>query len=177
MPVSPHLEPPGFQHAYPVLLLSEAVLEIVRVFSWTSSRIAHLDLGLNRIGILGARFLCGALQKPECPLRSLWLWGCSISPLSCREVFLALGTNQTLTTLDLGQSSLGLGEAKTLCDSLKLQSCPLQTLRLKINESDPLIQKVLREIKEINPRLTIINSDQRRSGEERPSWREFFSSP
>uniref|UniRef100_F7E0E7 NLR family pyrin domain containing 2 n=1 Tax=Equus caballus TaxID=9796 RepID=F7E0E7_HORSE len=137
-----------------------------------NSSLMHLDLGLNHIGIIGLKFLCEALKKPLCNLRCLWLWGCAITPFSCEDLSSALSSNQNLTTLDLGQNSLGYSGVKVLCDALKLQSCPLQTLRLKIDESDARIHKLLKEIKDSNPQLTI-ESDQDPENN-RPSSRDFI---
>uniref|UniRef100_A0A8C6FV31 NLR family pyrin domain containing 2 n=1 Tax=Moschus moschiferus TaxID=68415 RepID=A0A8C6FV31_MOSMO len=94
-----------------------------------NSSLTHLDLGLNHIGIIGLKFLCEALKKPLCKLRCLWLWGCAITPFCCAELSSALRSNQNLITLDLGQNTLGSSGVNMLCDALKLQSCPLQTLR------------------------------------------------
>uniref|UniRef100_A0A3Q1MRD1 NACHT domain-containing protein n=1 Tax=Bos taurus TaxID=9913 RepID=A0A3Q1MRD1_BOVIN len=138
-----------------------------------NSSLTHLDLGLNHIGIIGLKFLCEALKKPLCKLRCLWLWGCAITPFSCAELSSALRSNQNLITLDLGQNSLGSSGVNMLCDALKLQSCPLQTLRLKIDESDAQIQKLLREMKESNPQLTI-ESDHRDPKDNRPSSHDFI---
>ena len=57
------------------------------------------------------------------------LWGCAITPFYCAELSSALRSNQNLITLDLGQNSLGSSGVNMLCDALKLQICPLQTLR------------------------------------------------
>ncbi|XP_069408092.1 NACHT, LRR and PYD domains-containing protein 2 isoform X3 [Ovis canadensis] len=138
-----------------------------------NSSLTHLDLGLNHIGIIGLKFLCEALKKPLCKLRCLWLWGCAITPFCCAELSSALRSNQNLITLDLGQNSLGSSGVNMLCDALKLQSCPLQTLRLKIDESDARIQKLLREMKESNPQLTI-ESDHRDPKDNRPSSHDFI---
>ncbi|KAB0351488.1 hypothetical protein FD754_016345, partial [Muntiacus muntjak] len=138
-----------------------------------NSNLTHLDLGLNHIGIIGLKFLCEALKKPLCKLRCLWLWGCAITPFCCTELSSALRSNQNLITLDLGQNSLGSSGVNKLCDALKLQICPLQTLRLKIDESDAQIQKLLREMKESNPQLTI-ESDHRDPKDNRPSSHDFI---
>ncbi|OWK15949.1 hypothetical protein Celaphus_00004889, partial [Cervus elaphus hippelaphus] len=138
-----------------------------------NSNLTHLDLGLNHIGIIGLKFLCEALKKPLCKLRCLWLWGCAITAFCCAELSSALRSNQNLITLDLGQNSLGSSGVNKLCDALKLQICPLQTLRLKIDESDARIQKLLREMKESNPQLTI-ESDHRDPKDNRPSSHDFI---
>uniref|UniRef100_A0A8C2XYW8 Uncharacterized protein n=1 Tax=Capra hircus TaxID=9925 RepID=A0A8C2XYW8_CAPHI len=131
-----------------------------------NSSLTHLDLGLNHIGIIGLKFL-------ECVCFTYRLWGCAITPFCCAELSSALRSNQNLITLDLGQNSLGSSGVNMLCDALKLQSCPLQTLRLKIDESDARIQKLLREMKESNPQLTI-ESDHRDPKDNRPSSHDFI---
>ncbi|XP_069314106.1 NACHT, LRR and PYD domains-containing protein 2-like [Eulemur rufifrons] len=119
------------------------------------SSLTHLDLGLNHIGTTGLRSLCEALKEPLCNLRCLWLWGCSITRFSCEDLAAALGSNRSLITLDLGQNSLGNNGVKMLCEALKHQNCPLQTLRVKIDEYDDPMLKLLEDMKESNPRLTI----------------------
>ncbi|XP_036894030.1 NACHT, LRR and PYD domains-containing protein 2 [Sturnira hondurensis] len=125
-----------------------------------NSSLTHLDLGLNHIGFIGMKFLCEALKKPLCNLRCLWLRGCAITPFSCVDLSSALSSNQNLVTLDLSKNFLGHSGVKMLFDVLKLQSCPLQKLRLKIEKSDAQIQKLLNEIKESNPKLTIERDDE-----------------
>nr|XP_020139043.1 NACHT, LRR and PYD domains-containing protein 2 isoform X2 [Microcebus murinus]XP_020139044.1 NACHT, LRR and PYD domains-containing protein 2 isoform X2 [Microcebus murinus]XP_020139045.1 NACHT, LRR and PYD domains-containing protein 2 isoform X2 [Microcebus murinus]XP_020139046.1 NACHT, LRR and PYD domains-containing protein 2 isoform X2 [Microcebus murinus] len=121
------------------------------------SSLTHLDLGLNHIGTIGLRSLCEALKEPLCNLRCLWLWGCSITRFSCEDLATALGGNQSLITLDLGQNTLGFNGIKMLCEALKRPNCPLQTLRLKIDKYDPPMLKLLEDMKESNAQLTIEN--------------------
>ncbi|XP_066122737.1 NACHT, LRR and PYD domains-containing protein 2 [Saccopteryx bilineata] len=138
-----------------------------------NSSLTHLDLGMNHVGVTGLRLLCEALKKPLCNLRCLWLWGCAITPLSCADLSSALRNNQNLTALDLGQNSLGYSGIKMLCDVLKLQSCPLQKLRLKIDQSDAQTQELLREVRESNPNLTI-ERDNQEPKNKRPSSGDFI---
>ncbi|ELK23857.1 NACHT, LRR and PYD domains-containing protein 2 [Myotis davidii] len=128
-----------------------------------SSSLTHLDLGLNHIGVTGVKFLCEALKKPLCHLRCL----------CCADLSSALSSNQHLVTLDLGQNSLEYSGIKMLGDALKLPSCPLQKLRLKIDHSDAQIQKLLEEIKEGNPKLTI-ERDNQEPRNNRPSSADFI---
>ncbi|XP_029780251.1 NACHT, LRR and PYD domains-containing protein 2 [Suricata suricatta] len=133
----------------------------------------HLDLGLNHIGVTGLKFLCEALKKPVCNLKRLWLWGCAITPFSCEILASALSSNRSLISLDLGQNSLGYSGVKTLCDALRLQSPFHRTLRLRIDESDPRIQKLLKEIQESDSQLTI-ESDTQDPTNNRPSSQDIF---
>ncbi|XP_046956873.1 NACHT, LRR and PYD domains-containing protein 2 [Lynx rufus] len=138
-----------------------------------NSSLTHLDLGLNHIGMTGLKFLCEALKKPMCNLKCLWLWGCAITPFSCEILASALGNNRSLISLDLGQNSLGYSGVKMLCNTLKLQNSSLRTLRLRIDESDPQIQKLLKEVQESDPQLTI-ESDKQDPNNNRPSSHDFI---
>uniref|UniRef100_A0A8D1N554 Uncharacterized protein n=1 Tax=Sus scrofa TaxID=9823 RepID=A0A8D1N554_PIG len=138
-----------------------------------NSNLTHLDLGLNHIGIVGLKFLCEAVKKLLCNLRSLWWWGCALSPFCCADLSSALRSNQNLMTLDPGQNSLGYNGVKMLCDALKHQRCPLKTLRLKIDESDAQVQKLLKDTKENNPQLTT-ESDCGNPKNNRPSSHDFI---
>ncbi|XP_021075157.1 NACHT, LRR and PYD domains-containing protein 2 isoform X1 [Mus pahari] len=115
----------------------------------------HLDLGLNRIGTTGAKFLCEALKNPKSKLKSLWLCGCSITPLSCQDFSETLRSNKSLNTLDLSQNTLGTDAVKTFCEALKLQICPLQILRVRFDEAKPTIKNLIQEMKVSHPQLSI----------------------
>uniref|UniRef100_A0A8C5YFN9 NLR family pyrin domain containing 7 n=1 Tax=Microcebus murinus TaxID=30608 RepID=A0A8C5YFN9_MICMU len=118
------------------------------------SSLRNLDLGLNPIAA-GLWFLCEALKNPNCNLKFLGLWCCSIPPFSCQDLASALISNQKLETLDLSQNNLGNSGVTVLLEALKQKNGPLKTLRLKANDYDWKIQKLLEEIKEVNPRLAI----------------------
>ncbi|KAF5916935.1 hypothetical protein HPG69_013855, partial [Diceros bicornis minor] len=118
------------------------------------SSLTNLDLGLNPIAT-GLWFLCEALKKPNCKLKYLGLWGCSITPFCCQDLASALISNQRLETLDLGQNILGKNGIMMLFEALKQNDGPLKTLRLKIDESSVEIQKLLDDVKDSNPKLTI----------------------
>ncbi|KAM4825016.1 NACHT, LRR and PYD domains-containing protein 2 [Thomomys bottae] len=124
------------------------------------SRLTRLDLGLNPIGDSGMRALCQALKSPLCHLQCLWLWDCSITASSCGELAEALRGNQKLVTLDLGQNSLELKGLMMLYGALQSQRCSLQTLRLKINEANPEVKKLISTVQKVNPQLTVDSDHQ-----------------
>ncbi|KAM5297559.1 NACHT, LRR and PYD domains-containing protein 7 [Glossophaga mutica] len=126
---------------------------IAKLFQGDSC-LTHLDLGLNPIAT-GLWFLCEALKKPDCNLKCLGLCGCSISSFCCQDLASALASNQKLEALDLGQNMLGQGGITVLLEALKRSHSPLMTLRLKMDESSGEIQKLLQELKDSNPKLTI----------------------
>ncbi|XP_037015737.2 NACHT, LRR and PYD domains-containing protein 2-like [Artibeus jamaicensis] len=118
------------------------------------SCLTYLDLGLNPIA-RGLRFLCEALKKPDCSLKCLGLRGCSISTLCCQDLASALPSNQRLEVLDLAQNTLGRDGIMVLLEALKHSHGPLMILRLKMDEPNGEIQKLLQELKDSNPGLTI----------------------
>nr|BAB64437.1 hypothetical protein [Macaca fascicularis] len=136
------------------------------------SSLSCLDLGLNHIGVTGVKVLCEALSKPLCNLRCLWLWGCSIPPFSCEDLCSALSCNQSLSTLDLGQNPLGSSGVKMLFKTLTRPGT-LQTLRLKIDDFNDELHKLLEEIEENNPQL-IIDTEKHDPWKKRPSSHDFM---
>ncbi|XP_042539145.1 NACHT, LRR and PYD domains-containing protein 2 [Dipodomys spectabilis] len=127
----------------------------------------YLDLGLNQVGDSGMRALCQALKSPQCGLKCLWLWGCSITSTSCEELSEALLGNQRLVTLDLGQNTLAFDGLMLLYTALQFQRCSLQILRLKINEANPEVKKLIKTIQNVNPQL-IVDSDHQNPRKRRP---------
>ncbi|XP_036894032.1 NACHT, LRR and PYD domains-containing protein 7-like, partial [Sturnira hondurensis] len=124
------------------------------------SCLTHLDLGLNPIAT-GLQFLCEALKKPDCNLKFLGLYGCSISSLCCQDLASALGSNQRLEALDLGQNTLGQDGIMVLLEALKQSHGPLMILRLMMDEPNGEIQQLLQELKDVNPNLTIDHQNAR----------------
>ncbi|XP_006868364.1 PREDICTED: NACHT, LRR and PYD domains-containing protein 2-like [Chrysochloris asiatica] len=142
-------------------------------FLLKKSSLTQLDLGQNRLGVTGLISLCETLKDPVCNLKCLWLWGCSLVPYNCMDLSSALKCNQRLTTLDLGQNSLGNNGIKMLCEALKQQNHSLTKLRLQTDPFDTEMQKLLQEVQDRNPQLTI-EKDEYDLGNPRPSCRDFF---
>nr|XP_020745279.1 NACHT, LRR and PYD domains-containing protein 7 [Odocoileus virginianus texanus] len=135
------------------------------------SNLTSLDLGFNPIAT-GLCFLYEALKKPNCNLKCLGLWGCSITPFSCQHLASALVSSRSLETLDLDQHAWGQSGIVVLLKALKQNNGSLKTLRLKMDKSTVEIQRLLKDVKENNPRLTIECSDARTT---RSSCCDFFS--
>ncbi|XP_076420550.1 NACHT, LRR and PYD domains-containing protein 2-like [Peromyscus maniculatus bairdii] len=152
-------------------ITSEGCCHLSKMLSQALS-LEHLDLGQNCIRTPGTRFLCEALKEPQSNLKSLWLYGCSMTPNNCKDFSETLRNNKSLNTLDLSQNNLGADAVKTFCEDLKHNVCPLQTLRLKFDDADPSIQKLIQEMKKSHPQLTINNdqSDPKRKGSSLPHF-------
>ncbi|XP_055266532.1 NACHT, LRR and PYD domains-containing protein 7 [Moschus berezovskii] len=135
------------------------------------SSLTSLDLGFNPIAT-GLCFLYEALKKPNCNLKCLRLWGCAVTPFSCQCLASALISSRSLETLDLGQNTWGQSGIMALLKALKQNSGSLRTLRLQMDRSTVEVQRLLKDVKESNPRLTIESNDARTT---RSSCCDFFS--
>ncbi|EHH59898.1 hypothetical protein EGM_10123, partial [Macaca fascicularis] len=142
--------------------LSEALQE--------ACSLTNLDLSLNQIA-RGLWILCQALENPNCNLKHLRLWSCSLMPFYCQHLGSALISNQKLETLDLGQNHLWKSGIIQLFRVLRQRTGSLKTLRLKTYETNLEIKKLLEEVKEKNPKLTI---DCNASGATAPACCDFF---
>ncbi|XP_030768708.1 NACHT, LRR and PYD domains-containing protein 7 isoform X2 [Rhinopithecus roxellana] len=142
--------------------LSEALQE--------ACSLTNLDLSLNQIA-RGMWILCQALENPNCNLKHLRLWSCSLMPFYCQHLGSALISNQKLETLDLGQNHLWKSGIIKLFRVLRQRTGSLKTLRLKTYETNSEIKKLLEEVKEKNPKLTI---DCNASGATAPACCDFF---
>ena len=68
---------------------------------------------------------------------------------------------QRLETLDLSWNTLGQSGIMMLFEALKQNNGPLKILRLEMDESSMEVQKLLKDVKDSNPNLTIERSDAR----------------
>ncbi|XP_044228210.1 NACHT, LRR and PYD domains-containing protein 12-like [Thunnus albacares] len=94
------------------------------------SHLRELDLGVNNLSS-GLKLLCDFLESPHCRLKTLGLWDCSLSEISCDSLLSALKSNPShLRELDLSDNNLSSG-LKRLCDFLESPHCRLKTLGLR----------------------------------------------
>ncbi|XP_064309078.1 NACHT, LRR and PYD domains-containing protein 12 [Phalacrocorax carbo] len=74
--------------------------------------------------------LCQALRHPGSHLRVLRLQWCGLSESCCAELAALLAEHRSLARLELGDSTLGDGGVRLLCEGLQRPSCRLRVLRL-----------------------------------------------
>eukprot|EP00062_Callorhinchus_milii_P025876 gi/632987343/ref/XP_007910739.1/ PREDICTED: NACHT, LRR and PYD domains-containing protein 3-like isoform X2 [Callorhinchus milii] len=107
----------------------------------TNHSLTELDLNKNELGDSGVTRLCEALRNPECKIKSLWLWGNSLTDGCTDALVSALSTSRSLRILDLGFNSFTDGSVPAL--RRLIQTCTsLEEIRLWENRfsSDGLNQ-------------------------------------
>uniref|UniRef100_A0A673HRW7 Uncharacterized protein n=1 Tax=Sinocyclocheilus rhinocerous TaxID=307959 RepID=A0A673HRW7_9TELE len=93
------------------------------------SHLIELDLTGNDPGQSGVKELNDLLQDPNCQLKTLSLWDCSITEKQCLILTSALKSNPShLRELDLSGNKIENTGVNHLCDVLKDSHCKLEQL-------------------------------------------------
>ncbi|XP_053199946.1 NACHT, LRR and PYD domains-containing protein 14-like isoform X4 [Scomber japonicus] len=111
--------------------LSDPQYEVVASALKSNPHLTELDLSANLLRNSAVKLLCAGLESPNCKLKTLRLFRCSLSETSCASLASALKRDSShLTELDLRYSELQDSGLKLLCDFMKSPHCRLKTLRL-----------------------------------------------
>uniref|UniRef100_UPI00398F2F16 NLR family CARD domain-containing protein 3-like n=1 Tax=Pristiophorus japonicus TaxID=55135 RepID=UPI00398F2F16 len=106
---------------------SEDLISILR----TNRILKKLELKYNQLKDAGVNQLSVALKDTDCKIETLGLWHNYFTHCCCEELALALKTNQSLRSLDLGYNNIGDLGIKLLCTAIKDDGCKIEKLGLR----------------------------------------------
>ncbi|XP_042547702.1 NACHT, LRR and PYD domains-containing protein 14 [Dipodomys spectabilis] len=96
-----------------------------------SQSLIFLNLSANNLLDDGVKLLCKALENPTCCIEKLSLQRCGITEVSCKDLSMALISNQKLTHLCLAENVLGNNGVNPISVALLKPQCTLQSLVLR----------------------------------------------
>ncbi|MCG2755913.1 hypothetical protein L6269_00260, partial [Candidatus Dependentiae bacterium] len=129
-----------------------------------NSKLTKLNIGKNKIGPEGARYIADALKNENCNLTELYLYWNKIGDDGAKAIAKAL-LKSKLTNLNLGDNEIGPEGAQDLANALMNENCKLTELDLDVNSIGDDGAKALSEaLKNENCKLTKSNLRDNRIG-------------
>ncbi|XP_072466322.1 NACHT, LRR and PYD domains-containing protein 3-like isoform X2 [Notamacropus eugenii] len=125
----------------------------------SNQNLTHLNLGGNSLGNDGVKHLCEAFRDPCCRLQEIKLWRSCFTVEGFHHLFAVLKSNHNLTHLNIAGNTMGDDEVKLLCEALKHPNCNLQKLTISRWQLSDQAQRMLDDIRESHPHLTIESSN------------------
>ncbi|XP_078420610.1 NACHT, LRR and PYD domains-containing protein 12-like [Cetorhinus maximus] len=123
----------------------------------TNRSLTDLDLDHNNLGDSGVKLLSEALRERDCKIQKLCLQKNNLTDSCAKDLASALGTNLSLTVLDLDFNRLGDSGAKVLSVALQNLACKLQRLSLRGNSLTDSCAEDLASALSTNRSLTDLN--------------------
>ncbi|XP_006868342.1 PREDICTED: NACHT, LRR and PYD domains-containing protein 4 [Chrysochloris asiatica] len=116
----------------------------------------NLEIGDNDLEDRGVKVLCEALIHPSCHLESLGLDVCQLTSACCEDLASVLTSSKTLKRLNLIGNNFDHDAVVVLCDALRHPECTLCVLGLDKDEFGEETQRLLVDVEESVPSLTIM---------------------
>ncbi|XP_072892673.1 NACHT, LRR and PYD domains-containing protein 3-like [Hemitrygon akajei] len=121
----------------------------------TNPSLTELNLSNNKLGDSGVKLVSAALRNPECKIQKLGLRKVGLTDSGAEDLVSDLGTNPSLTVLDLRYNSLTDRSVPAL-RSLILSLLSLKRIELRGNPFIETGRKELRSLQEATPGLSVI---------------------
>ncbi|XP_041029789.1 NACHT, LRR and PYD domains-containing protein 3-like isoform X2 [Carcharodon carcharias] len=118
-----------------------------------SRSLAGLDLGRNKLGDSGVKFLCEALRNPDCAMEQVKLDDNGLTDSCTEDLSCALGTSRSLTILSLRSNGFTDNSYEAFFNLI--QCCQsLEMIGLRENQFTANVRKLLRSVQK--PHLQVI---------------------
>ncbi|XP_072894922.1 NACHT, LRR and PYD domains-containing protein 3-like [Hemitrygon akajei] len=114
---------------YSVGLTDSGAEDLVSALS-TNPLLMELILSDNKLGDSGVKLVSAALRNPECKIQILGLRDVGLTDSGTEDLASVLGTNPSLTELDLSFNELGDSGVKLVFAALRNPECKIQKLGL-----------------------------------------------
>ncbi|XP_066467276.1 ribonuclease inhibitor-like [Tiliqua scincoides] len=131
----------------------------------TNHNLRELQLGGNKLGDAGLKFLCKGLKHPKCRIKSIGFAKCNLTAACFEDLSSVLCSKQSREELDLSDNELGDRGMKLLRGALEHPNCHLQKLRLSGCRLSEACGEDLTSVLSINKTLTDLELESNNLGD------------